>query len=104
MFRLVSFVVTALLLGLSFGAEADLIAFFCGHHFGLRNYGFLYAVVYGVFNLAVAAGLAVAERRPELARQPVDPVRVSPARGRRRARPDVATYSRSNTADAVRAS
>ena len=48
--------VTALLLGLSFGAEADLIAFFCGHHFGLRNYGFLYAVVYGVFNIAVAAG------------------------------------------------
>lgn len=48
--------VTALLLGLSFGAEADLIAFFCGHHFGLRNYGFLYAIVYGVFNLAVGFG------------------------------------------------
>lgn len=48
--------VAALLIGLSFGAEADLIAFLCGHCFGMRHYGVIYGAVYAVFGIAIALG------------------------------------------------
>ncbi|MFC9556081.1 MFS transporter [Rhodococcus sp. NPDC056960] len=46
----------AVMIGISFGAEADLIAFFCGNYFGLRSYGFLYGLIYSVFAIAVSIG------------------------------------------------
>ncbi|MEV4644998.1 MFS transporter [Saccharopolyspora sp. NPDC049357] len=48
--------VSALLLGVCFGAEADLIALLCGNYFGLRAYGFIYGIVYALFTLAVSIG------------------------------------------------
>ncbi|GAA4483889.1 MFS transporter [Rhodococcus olei] len=48
--------VAAIMIGISFGAEADLIAFFCGHYFGLKSYGFIYGLIYSVFSLAVSIG------------------------------------------------
>lgn len=50
----------AFLIGASFGAEADLIAYLCGHYFGLKSYGFIYGVIYGVFTLMVAIGPIIA--------------------------------------------
>lgn len=46
----------ALMIGASFGAEADLIAFLCGNYFGLKRYGFIYGLIYAVFTVAVAVG------------------------------------------------
>ena len=46
----------AMMIGVSFGAEADLIAFLCGNYFGLKSYGFIYGLIYGVFTIAVAVG------------------------------------------------
>ena len=48
--------IAALMIGVSFGAEADLIAFLCGNYFGLKSYGFIYGLIYGVFTIAVAVG------------------------------------------------
>lgn len=48
--------IAAVMIGISFGAEADLIAFLCGNYFGLRCYGFIYGLIYSVFGLAVALG------------------------------------------------
>lgn len=48
--------VAALLVGVCFGAEADLIALLCGNYFGLRAYGFLYGVIYALFTVAVSIG------------------------------------------------
>lgn len=48
--------VAALMVGVCFGAEADLIALLCGNYFGLRAYGFVYGVIYALFTLAVAIG------------------------------------------------
>jgi predicted MFS family arabinose efflux permease len=48
--------VAAVMIGISFGAEADLVAYFCGFYFGLRSYGFLYGIIYAIFALAVAVG------------------------------------------------
>jgi MFS family permease len=46
----------ALMMGVCFGAEADLIAFLCGSYFGLKSYGFLFGIIYGIFTIAVAIG------------------------------------------------
>lgn len=46
----------ALMIGASFGAEADLIAFMCGNYFGLKRYGFLYGIIYAIFTVAIAIG------------------------------------------------
>ncbi|MET4538425.1 putative MFS family arabinose efflux permease [Arthrobacter bambusae] len=48
--------VAAIMIGVSFGAEADLIAFLCGNYFGLRRYGFIYGLIYAAFSIAVAVG------------------------------------------------
>ncbi len=45
----------AIAIGLSFGAEFDLIAYLCARYFGLRAYGRLY----GTFYAAVLAGTAI---------------------------------------------
>ncbi|MCX6499467.1 MAG: MFS transporter [Arthrobacter sp.] len=46
----------AIMIGVSFGAEADLIAFLCGNYFGLKRYGFIYGLIYAAFSIAVAIG------------------------------------------------
>lgn len=48
--------VAALLIGLTMGAEADLVAYFCARYFGLRSYGFIYGIVYSIFAIAIAVG------------------------------------------------
>ena len=48
--------IAALMIGVSFGAEADLIAFLCANYFGLKCYGFIYGIIYAVFTVAVAIG------------------------------------------------
>ncbi|WP_411733434.1 MFS transporter [Paeniglutamicibacter sp.] len=48
--------VAAFMVGLSFGAEADLIAFFCGNYFGLKSYGFIYGLIYAAFSVAISIG------------------------------------------------
>ncbi|MGD1954950.1 MAG: MFS transporter [Sphingomonadales bacterium] len=50
--------VSAILIGLSAGAEFDLIAYMCTRYFGLKNYGFVYALQYMSFGLF--SGLAPA--------------------------------------------
>lgn len=52
----------ALMIGVSFGAEADLIAFLCANYFGLKNYGFIYGAVYAVFGIAISVGPILAGR------------------------------------------
>jgi len=42
---------SAMLIGLSAGAEFDLIAFMCTRYFGMKNYGFVYALQYASFGL-----------------------------------------------------
>ena len=52
----------AFLIGFSLGAEVDLIAFLTSRYFGLRHYGFLYAIVYACFWFGSALGPALAGR------------------------------------------
>ena len=49
-------VVAVLLLGLSIGAELDLLSFFCARLFGLRHYGAVYGALAVFFYLGLAAG------------------------------------------------
>lgn len=37
---------TALLIGLSLGAEVDMISFLTSRYFGMKSYGRIYAVIY----------------------------------------------------------
>lgn len=46
----------AVIIGLSFGAEGDVVAYLTAQYFGLRHYAFTYAIVYGVY--AFAFGLS----------------------------------------------
>lgn len=50
----------AFLIGFALGAEVDLLAFLTSRYFGLRHYGFLYAVVYAFFWIGIALGPALA--------------------------------------------
>ncbi|WP_439533712.1 MFS transporter [Polymorphobacter sp.] len=50
--------VAVVLIGLTAGAEFDLLAYLTGRYFGMRNYGFLYAIQ--TVGLLVTAGLAPA--------------------------------------------
>jgi len=52
----------ALLIGFALGAEVDLLAYLTSRYFGLRYYGFLYAVIYACFWIGIAAGPALAGR------------------------------------------
>ena len=50
----------AFLVGFALGAEVDLLAFLTSRYFGLRHYGFIYAVVYAFFWAGMALGPAMA--------------------------------------------
>ena len=50
----------AFLVGFALGAEVDLLAFLTSRYFGLRHYGFIYAVVYAFFWAGMALGPAAA--------------------------------------------
>jgi predicted MFS family arabinose efflux permease len=54
--------IAALLIGFALGAEVDLLAYLTSRYFGLRHYGFLYAVIYAFFWTGIAAGPALAGR------------------------------------------
>ncbi len=51
---------TAIVLGLSLGAEVDIVAFLTAHHFGLRRYGTVLGLIQGATALAVGGGPFVA--------------------------------------------
>jgi MFS family permease len=46
----------AFILGLSIGAELDTVAYLTTRHFGLRNFGLLFAIVGGALTLSAAGG------------------------------------------------
>jgi MFS family permease len=48
--------VGVLLMGASFGAEFDLMSYFCAHCFGLKNYASIYGVIMSFFYIGFAAG------------------------------------------------
>ncbi|MFC0408675.1 MFS transporter [Roseomonas elaeocarpi] len=52
--------VAAVLVGLSLGAEVDLIAYLTARYFGMARYGFLYALIYAMFAVGAAVGPAAA--------------------------------------------
>jgi predicted MFS family arabinose efflux permease len=49
----------ALLIGFALGAEIDLIAYLTARYFGMKNYGFLYGLMYSMFSIGAAAGPAI---------------------------------------------
>jgi len=49
----------AFLIGFALGAEVDLLAYLTSRYFGLRYYGFLYAIVYACFWIGIALGPAL---------------------------------------------
>ncbi|HEX7743122.1 MAG TPA: MFS transporter, partial [Sphingobium sp.] len=46
----------AIVLGLSLGAELDLVAYLATRHVGLRNFGLLFGVIAGLLSLATGTG------------------------------------------------
>ncbi len=52
--------VAALLIGLSLGAEIDLISYMTARYFGAESYGSVYSLIYVTFALGAAAGPAMA--------------------------------------------
>lgn len=50
---------SAVLIGLSAGAEFDLIAFMCTRYFGMKNYGFVYALQYASFGFFAGVSPAI---------------------------------------------
>ena len=54
--------VAAFLIGFALGAEVDLLAYLTSRYFGLRYYGFLYALVYAFFWIGIALGPAITGR------------------------------------------
>lgn len=51
---------TALLIGIGFGAEIDLIGYLSSRYFGPRAFGVLYSIVYSVFMIGASFGPVVA--------------------------------------------
>ena len=51
--------IAAFLIGFALGAEVDLLAYLTSRYFGLRHYGFLYAMVYAFFWIGIALGPAI---------------------------------------------
>lgn len=49
----------AALIGLTIGAEIDLLAYITSRYFGLRSFGKLFGVMYACFNLGAAAGMLI---------------------------------------------
>lgn len=54
--------VAAFVIGFALGAEIDLIAYLTARYFGMRNYGFLYGLIYSMFSIGAAAGPAIIGR------------------------------------------
>ena len=54
--------VAAFVIGFSLGAEIDLIAYLTARYFGMRNYGFLYGLLYSMFCIGGAIGPVVVGR------------------------------------------
>ncbi|MFC0407116.1 MFS transporter [Roseomonas elaeocarpi] len=52
--------VAALMIGLSLGAEVDLMAYLTARYFGMNRYAFLYGIIYALFSLGGAIGPALA--------------------------------------------
>src|SRR3954467_15337530 len=52
--------VAAALVGLSLGAEFDLIAYLTARYFGMARYGFVYALIYAMFVVGAAVGPTLA--------------------------------------------
>lgn len=52
--------VLAVLIGLSFGMEVDLVSFLVARYFRLRQYGLIYGIMYSGFSASAAFGPAVA--------------------------------------------
>jgi MFS family permease len=52
----------AFLTGFALGAEIDLVAYLTARYFGLRNYGFIYGLIYSMFSIGAAAGPAIVGR------------------------------------------
>ncbi len=52
----------AALIGLSLGAEADLIAYLTARYFGMARYAFVYGFIYSMFLIGTATGPALAGR------------------------------------------
>ncbi|WP_190304744.1 MFS transporter [Pseudomonas chlororaphis] len=46
-------------IGLALGAEFELIAYFVGRYFGLKNYGVIYGIMFSAFSLGAGAGPAM---------------------------------------------
>jgi MFS family permease len=46
----------AICCGLGIGAEIDLMAFFAGRYFGVRNYAKIYGTMFGLFGFGVGIG------------------------------------------------
>lgn len=53
-------IVIAILFGLSFGSELDILAYLATRHFGLRNYGTLFGCIIGILAAATALGPVLA--------------------------------------------
>ena len=53
-------VFAAALIGVSLGAEADLIAYLTARYFGMAHYAKVYGYIYSMFALGAAAGPALA--------------------------------------------
>ncbi len=51
--------IAAFLIGFALGAEVDLLAYLTSRYFGLRYYGFLYALVYAFIWIGIALGPAI---------------------------------------------
>ncbi|MGV7241132.1 MFS transporter [Caballeronia sp. M23-90] len=49
-----------MLMGLSLGAEVDLIAYMTSRYFGMRRYGFVYAVSYSIYAIGASSGPTLA--------------------------------------------
>ncbi|TDJ65697.1 MAG: MFS transporter [Proteobacteria bacterium] len=48
--------IAAMMIGLGFGAESDLIGYFVSRYFGLRSFGEIYGYIYGAFLIGAGAG------------------------------------------------
>lgn len=53
-------ILAALIIGLSFGAEGDVVAYLSAQYFGLRHYALTYALVYGLYALGFGVAPVVA--------------------------------------------
>ncbi|MFM0204059.1 MFS transporter [Paraburkholderia fungorum] len=52
--------VAGMLTGLSLGAEVDLIAYMTSRYFGMKRYGFVYAIAYSIYAIGASSGPTLA--------------------------------------------